>query len=224
MFSPISNPEPRSHAAAASVLLHALLLAWLLWKPQAVLVSPRFVVAGDNGAAVTQIYWSGAVDGQGSSPARSKSTSHETMQTHLTLPPRKRSAPQPSLAPQLLARADLNPEATGAASAGRRAGSSYGSVYEGAYSGSEVKPALPIAEEDPAVDLDELPGRVPGTAIVEITIDEGGHVIAKRVVQSLGSSVDAKILAALDAWRFHPATRGGVAIASKQDVYYRLPR
>ena len=29
---------------------------------------------------------------------------------------------------------------------------------------------------------------------------------------------------ALDNWRFRPATRNGVAIASKQDVYYHFPR
>ncbi len=43
------------------------------------------------------------------------------------------------------------------------------------------------------------------------------------MIQSLGATVDARVLAALADWRFRPATRDGLAIASKQDVYYHFP-
>jgi outer membrane biosynthesis protein TonB len=36
--------------------------------------------------------------------------------------------------------------------------------------------------------------------------------------------VDAKVLTAVRNWRFRPATKNGIAIASKQDVYYHFPR
>jgi hypothetical protein len=42
------------------------------------------------------------------------------------------------------------------------------------------------------------------------------------VVQSLGPAIDAKVLAALENWRFRPATRDGVPIPSKQDVVYHF--
>jgi len=42
------------------------------------------------------------------------------------------------------------------------------------------------------------------------------------VVQSLGPAIDGKVLAALENWHFHPATRDGVPIASKQDVVYHF--
>jgi hypothetical protein len=42
------------------------------------------------------------------------------------------------------------------------------------------------------------------------------------VVQSLRPAIDAKVLAALESWHFLPATRDGVAIPSKQDVYYHF--
>jgi hypothetical protein len=32
------------------------------------------------------------------------------------------------------------------------------------------------------------------------------------------------VLEALENWRFRPATRNGIAIPSKQDVFYHFPR
>ena len=37
-------------------------------------------------------------------------------------------------------------------------------------------------------------------------------------------AVDAKVLAALEKWQFTPASKNGVPIPSKQDVYYHFPR
>ena len=39
---------------------------------------------------------------------------------------------------------------------------------------------------------------------------------------SLGPALDGKVLAALENWHFHPATRDGVPIPSKQDVVYHF--
>ena len=40
----------------------------------------------------------------------------------------------------------------------------------------------------------------------------------KIVLQSLGPAIDQKVLAALENWRFTPASKNGVPIPSKQDV------
>jgi len=40
------------------------------------------------------------------------------------------------------------------------------------------------------------------------------------VLQSLGPDIDTKCLAALDNWRFQPATRNGAPIPSKQDAIF----
>jgi TonB family protein len=61
-----------------------------------------------------------------------------------------------------------------------------------------------------------------GDVVVEITIDAQGNIVQKVVIQSLGPAVDQKVLAALENWRFRPATQNGVAIPSKQDVYYHF--
>jgi len=69
----------------------------------------------------------------------------------------------------------------------------------------------------------ELAG-IQGDVVIEITIDDAGNIVEMKVVRSLGTVIDQKVLAALRNWRFRPATRDGAAIASKQDVYYHFPR
>jgi TonB family protein len=61
---------------------------------------------------------------------------------------------------------------------------------------------------------------VPGNEVIEITIDERGEIVNKTVLQSLGADIDTKCLTALDNWHFHPATRNGSPIASKQDAIF----
>jgi TonB family protein len=56
--------------------------------------------------------------------------------------------------------------------------------------------------------------------VIEITIDEQGDIVDKKVLASLGPDIDTKCLAALENWRFHPATRNGSPIPSKQDAIF----
>jgi TonB family protein len=123
-----------------------------------------------------------------------------------------------------LAKSDVRQTAPAADRLARAAtaGSLLGSLADGPSSPFEVRPALPVAETDPVVDISEIPGGS-GTIVVEVVIDETGRIVAKTVLQSLGPNVDAKVLAALDGWRFRPATRDGVPIPSKQDVHYHFP-
>jgi TonB family protein len=59
--------------------------------------------------------------------------------------------------------------------------------------------------------------------IVEVTIDEHGTVTQTKVVQSLQSDIDEKVIATLKNWRFRPASVDGVAISSRQDVHFHFP-
>jgi TonB family protein len=118
---------------------------------------------------------------------------------------------------------DDQTSAPGQTAQARPAGSPLGTVLDGPLTGEEVRPALPVVSPDPHVAADEL-GSLQGDVIVEVTIDEKGNIVQKVVVQSLAPAIDSKVLKALENWRFRPATRNGIAIASKQDVYYHFPR
>jgi protein TonB len=103
------------------------------------------------------------------------------------------------------------------------AGSRLGSSFDGSATGDDVRPALPFVFPDPRIPKSELPSGVQGDVVVEITIDTQGNVVEEKLLQGLGHGVDEKVIAVLRDWRFRPATRNGVAIASKQDVHYHFP-
>jgi TonB family protein len=65
---------------------------------------------------------------------------------------------------------------------------------------------------------------IEGDVIVEVTIDDQGIIVQKVVLHSLGPAIDDSVLAALEKWHFTPASKNGVPIPSKQDVYYHFPR
>ena len=102
---------------------------------------------------------------------------------------------------------------------GAPAGLPYGTQPGGPIYGDEIRPALPIATSDPVVYPWQRPDSE-GKVIIEITIDERGEIVRKKVLQSLGPEIDNKCLAALENWRFQPATHNGVPIPSKQDAIF----
>jgi TonB family protein len=102
---------------------------------------------------------------------------------------------------------------------GAQAGLPYGTLRAGQLYGDEIRPALPIMTSDPVVYPWQLPA-VAGNEVIEITIDERGEIVNKTVLQSLGPEIDTRCLAALENWHFHPATRNGAPIPSKQDAIF----
>jgi TonB family protein len=158
------------------------------------------------------------------SPGTSDASAQQQLNAHLAWKRRakgtksgKRELPRPKLG------SDTETSLPGQAVQARPAGSPLGTVLEGPLTGEEVRPALPVVSPDPVVGTSELDG-LQGDVVVEVTIDERGNIIQKIVLQSLAPSIDGKVLEALENWRFRPATRNGVAIPSKQDVFYHFPR
>jgi protein TonB len=215
MFSQLEAGPSRRFATilSASLLFHVVVFIWMLRAPAPAFLAPSLIVRGEHGTEITRIYWEGA---------SSDKFQQDAQQTHLTLPRQrvrkqesKTKRPSQSLENEVAASREPEP--------GRPAGSPYGSLSEGTLSGSEVRPALPLATLDPMIAADELPPGFEGNIVIEVTIDEQGNVMETLVEQSISALVDAKVLAAVRSWRFRPATRNGVAIASKQDVYYHFP-
>ncbi len=213
MFAQLNAATSKQPGAvrAISLVFHLTLLAWLVHSPPPIFVAPQSVTRGNGGATVTRLYFGGHSGITQEHPAK------------LTLPHSARNEKLHSLKP-LPAKEQAGNETT-AALHGKEgpAGSPYGSISYGSYFGLEVRPALPVVSPDPLIGSEQLEGVV-GDEIIEITIDEQGNIIATRVLESLGPQIDQRVLAALAQWRFSPATKNGVPIASKQDVHYHFPR
>jgi TonB family protein len=211
MFSQLHPAAPKRRAASLSISLaiHLLFLGWLLHSPAPIFVAPLSVAKGESGSSLTRIYFGGD----------SGVTQEKPKPVTLQRPPKIASPHR--LEPPAAKREAGNEIAT-ARPGGPAAGSLYGSLSYGTFTGPEIRPALPIVSPDPAFGSDAA--GIAGDVIVEITIDETGAIVQKVVLQSLGPAVDQKVLAALENWRFTPASKNGAPIPSKQDVYYHFPR
>ncbi len=230
MFTQIQSgarqPEYGRAAFLVSAGLHCLFLLWLLHVPTPRVVAPAFVVNGDHGTYIAHLYWPSqrSLIATDVSPGSSDNSSQQQLNSHLTWKRHaktaksvKRDLPRPKLG------TDAETTTPGQAAQVQAAGSPLGTVLKGPLAGEEVRPALPVVSPDPAVAAVELNG-LQGDVVVEVTIDEKGNIVQKVVIQSLAPAIDGKVLEALENWRFRPATRNGVAIPSKQDVYYHFPR
>jgi TonB family protein len=213
MFPQLHPAIPKRQAASlgVSLALHLLFLGWLLHSPAPIFVAPSSVAKGESGGSVTPIYF-----------GRESGVPQEQPTQHLTWQPPAKTARAHRLEPPAAKRQAGN-EIASIQTSGPAAGSLYGSLSYGTLTGPEIRPALPIVSPDPVFGSD-LDGSTAGDVIVEVTIDEAGTIVQKIVLQSLGPAIDQKVLAALENWRFTPASKNGVPIPSKQDVYYHFPR
>lgn len=211
----------RTTLLSVSIAFHGLLLVWLLSPPSPKFLAPSSVAVGVPGGSVTALYWPTHQAARNDSPSAALGPERQEARKRLTWnrPPKARKAelPEPSHA---RIEAEAQAPDSGSGNPTPPAGVPYGS--QGSPFGDEVRPALPVAAYDPVVDPNELPGHIEGSIVVEITIDDKGNIVQKTVLQSLGPAIDNKVLAALENWHFRPATRNGVAIPSKQDVYYHF--
>jgi TonB family protein len=208
-----------------SLAFHGLLFAWLLHSPEPQLLTASSVAVGHNGKVLTQIYFptQSPDDSATSSPARATEIYRHQRLGHqkLAWTPTSTQPKLPLPAPLIPSEAEDNSKTATLSKLGQGApgGLPYGSVPGGPVYGDEIRPALPITTSDPVVYPWQRPDSE-GKEVIEITIDERGEIVRKKVLQSLGPEIDERCLAALDNWHFQPATHNGVPIPSKQDAIF----
>jgi len=212
MFTQLYPGIPKRQATSLSVswALHFAVLGWILHSPAPIFVAPSSVVQGQSGSSLTRIYFGGdsGVTQEQPKPRLTWQRPAKNGNAHRLEPP-----------PEKL---ETGNETAALRPSGPAAGSLYGSLSYGTLTGPEIRPALPIVSPDPVFGSD-IAG-IEGDVIVEVTIDEQGTIMQKVVLHSLGPAVDDRVLAALEKWHFTPASKNGVPIPSKQDVYYHFPR
>jgi TonB family protein len=227
MFTQL-NPGtlPQRRVVAGSLALHGLLLAWLLHTPEPQLLTPVSVAIGHNGKVVTGLYFptqspddsTTSSSDRASEVYRHQRLGHDRLIWKQTPTHAKTPLPPARLAPS--GAEDTAKTATlSKLGHGAPAGLPYGSLPGGPVYGDEIRPALPITTSDPVVYPWQRP-ESEGRVVIEITIDERGEIVRKTVLQSLGPEIDNKCLAALENWRFQPATHNGTPIPSKQDAIF----
>ena len=229
MFTELSSKSIiQRRALTVSLTVHGLLFLWLLHSPKPQLLNPNSVAQGRNGNVLTTLYFptQSPDDSSTSSSDQARQVYRHSHLSQQKLSLKHDSAvsrlAQPT-SPRIPTPAEDNAKTTMLSELGHGApaGPVYGTLPGGPVYGNEIRPALPVYTADPVVYPWELP-ESEGNVVVEITIDERGAIVDKTVLHSMGSKLDEKFLVALENWRFQPATRNGVAIASKQDAVFHF--
>jgi TonB family protein len=210
-----------------SLAAHACLLILLLRTPDPTFIKPSSVVSGRNGTSTTQIYWlaeptdktSDSGEGAVASDAKAKLKQKAQLEWQRAAKNKKKTKQNMEVAK---AEEDSSSIDRGGTHQAPPVGSPFGSLTVGSTFGREIRPAYPISGSDPVASFGELPSGFEGDVIVEVTINEQGNIVDRAVIQSVNPVLDAKSLAALATWRFRPATKNGVPIASKHDVYFHF--
>ena len=204
----LDEPIARRSRGNVSVLVSfaahcgAVLLVVWVFTPKFVQVSSATL--GNRGEDFTPLYF--PAHGFEAQSTTSLQSPHERMKRRK---PRHTAARIPE------------PAAVAAAVEQPQAGSAFGTQTRAFNTGLEARPALPVVFPDPHISRSEVTAE--GDVVVEITIDAQGNVVGTKLLQSLGSGIDNKVLAILRDWRFTPATVDGVSIPSRQDVYFHFP-
>jgi protein TonB len=184
-----------------------------------VVLMPSSLRAGLRNGAVTPLYFAGQ---SSQAPAKTDSAKSHRMSAKALLNWRPAHNSNRTEHGQSVATADTKAAGSGENTSMPPVGAPFGLRSNGSSDGPDIQPALPVVAPDPHVDAAEIQDGPEGDVIVEVTIDERGNIVEKKVLRSLTPAVDLKVLAALEAWHFQPATRNGVAISSKQDVSYHF--
>jgi periplasmic protein TonB len=229
MFAQLSSASSQDRKILwGSLLAHGLLMAWLLHAPEPQLLTPESIALGRNGNSLTHLYWPSQKpdDSKYSSPDRASQVYRKQRMGHEKLVLKQnvqvaRSAPPPLTFTPSGAEDQSKTSTLSNQGHGTPAGLPYGTLFRGPRYGDEIRPALPVVMPDPVYYPWELQD-YEGNVVVEVTIDQLGQIVSKTVLQSMGPKLDEKALAALENWRFRPATRNGAPIASKQDCIFHF--
>jgi TonB family protein len=199
---------------AASFGAHLAFLAALLYQPVAEFVTPADVQLGIPHSSGSQsIVYLAPVGPEREQPSKDE----PKLALHRApVKPAPAVKPQPRREPPAQTAVEA-PDVTA------RGGSPFGRVPGSPLDLNEVVPAFPVVYPDPAVSSLDLPSGVTGDVIVQVTIDSQGNVIETKLIKGIGYGIEQKVLEVLQHWRFHPAVRDGVTIASQHIVHFHYP-
>ncbi len=216
MFTPLPRQGNRwSSSLAASFAVHFLLLLLILRGPRAPFVTPSATMAGANGSSTEITYL--AIQERAVSVPHKVAAKHRRLRAPVPNATQAREAETPALIA-------ANDQPGQESRESIHAGSPFGFLASGPANGHEVRPALPVVFPEPLISRADIPRDVQGDVVVEVTIDAQGNVIGTKILQSLGYNIEEKVLAAVQNWRFRPATIDNVPIPSQHNVYFHYPR
>jgi TonB family protein len=211
MLAPIQFERGLSRTAVfCTVFVHVLALLLLTYRPEPQLLQPSGALRGNGGdSSAHYVLIAPGASVVDSAIAKAQESDHAVALR------KQKKQERASLEPK--------PASTGMHLKPGMPGFILGSLANGLPSDHDVRIALPVIAPDPPIMRNKLPDWLRGDVVIEVTIDEQGHVVNTKVLQTVGYGIDQIVLATLRQWRFTPATIDGISVASRQDVYFHFP-
>jgi TonB family protein len=216
MFTGLADPGRGRRYGWRSVgfgLNFVLIVALWAARDQPMFVQPSSTALGNGTRNVSLLYFAPGNEAD----ARPRTAKEEDPKLRLAVKPKPKVKTKAMPRPVQLAKDGESGEKP------ERAGTPYGSLYAGSLTGHDVRPAYPVIYPNPPVSRDDLPTGFQGDVVVEVTIDQAGHVIDAKLLAGIREEIDRKVVATVQNWKFNPAMVDGRPIASKHDVRFHFP-
>jgi TonB family protein len=84
--------------------------------------------------------------------------------------------------------------------------------------GCGIKPPQPLRRQEPEYSERARKKKISGTVVLSSIVDSNGNVRDIQVTKSLERSLDQQAIAALNKWKFEPATKDGQPVAVRLEI------
>ena len=189
-----------------AVLIHGVLLLTLLHSPR-VSIAPMRLPGTALGSHTSLTYLPG------------RATEAAVLATVAKRQVARRSVSTPTTLPVKETRTALSTSA--ASDAASQPNSTHGNDALGT---GDVNIALASSFPTPKPDLTTLPSGTSGDVVLEIVIDATGKVSSITMSRGLGHGIDEAVIATVQHWSFHPATRDGQPVPSEQELHFHYEK
>jgi periplasmic protein TonB len=204
---PLTTQRRTPNNAIASSLLHLLLIAVLIHQ-RASWVAPIRLPGSPHGTNLLLTYSPGKAPLQTSAP--NPKTPPKQAESTTPLPPLVTQKPKETNAsPHKNSPASTQPDSTAGAD-------SLGS--------GNINIALVNYFPTPKPNLSTLPHGTKGDVILDIVIDTTGKIADIKMTSGLGHGIDENVIATVQQWTFHPATKDGQPVASEQELHFHYEK
>ncbi len=204
---PVAAPHRTPKYAVASALLHLLVVAALVHQ-SASWVAPIRLPGSPHGTNLLLTYSPGRAPFQTSAPNPKAQPKQAESTTPLPRPP----APK-------LKETTASPNTTSPASTQPDSAAGADSLGSG-----NINIALVSYFPTPKPDLSTLPRGTKGDVILDIVIDTTGKIADIKMTSGLGHGIDENVIAIVQQWTFHPATKDGQPVASEQELHFHYEK
>src|SRR5271156_3545253 len=204
---PVTAQRRKPNYAIASSLLHLLLIAVLIHQ-RASWIAPIRLPGSPHGTNLLLTYSPGKAPLQTSTP--NPKTRPKQAESTTPLPTPVTQKPKDSTAsPNTSSPTSTQPDSTAGAD-------SLGS--------GNINIALLSYFPTPKPDLSTLPHGTKGDVILDIVIDTTGKIADIKMTSGLGHGIDESVIATIQQWTFHPATKDGQPVASEQELHFHYEK